>query len=88
MAKNTQSKKQSEHSEFLSENIELFNRVKAGIDVHPSEAVIEKYNAIAKELNPEIHWQLKGCQECVNALVNFVHTNINKGIPVNSEGGE
>lgn len=53
----------------------LYDRVKIGIDAHPSDIELEKFIALAKEINPELDWAVKGCQACVNELVRFVFEN-------------
>tara|TARA_R110000868_G_scaffold199212_7_gene445825 strand:+ start:521 stop:724 length:204 start_codon:yes stop_codon:yes gene_type:complete len=54
----------------------LYDRVKIGIDAHPSDIELEKFVALAKEINPELSWAVKGCQYCVNELVRFVFENV------------
>jgi hypothetical protein len=53
----------------------LYERVKIGIDAHASDIEIEKFIALAKEINPELDWAVRGCQSCVNELVRFVFEN-------------
>lgn len=54
----------------------LYDRVKIGIDAHPSDIELEKFVALANEINPELNWTTKGCQSCVNELVRFVFENV------------
>jgi len=53
----------------------LYDRVKVGIDAHPSDIELAKFVELAKEINPELPWAVKGCQSCVNELVRFVFEN-------------
>ena len=53
----------------------LYDRVKIGIDAHPSDIELEQLIELAKEINPELEWAVKGCQSCVQALVLFVFEN-------------
>jgi hypothetical protein len=50
----------------------LYDRVKVGIDAHPSDIELEKFVELAKEINSELDWAVRGCQSCVNELVRFV----------------
>lgn len=56
----------------------LHDRVKAGIDVHPSEPELAEFYRLAKLISPHQNFTYKGCQECVNHLVKFVFDNQNK----------
>lgn len=53
----------------------LYDRVKVGIDAHPSDIELAKFVELAKEINAELAWAVKGCQSCVNELVRFVFEN-------------
>ena len=56
----------------------LFERVRLGIDVHPSEIEMNELVAIAKKISPNGDFAWKGCQDCVNHIVKFVDTNKNR----------
>ena len=56
----------------------LFERVKLGIDVHPSEIEMNELVAIAQKISPNQDFTWKGCQSCVNYIVKFVDTNKNR----------
>ena len=56
----------------------LFERVRLGIDVHPSEIEMNELVAIAKKISPHGDFAWKGCQDCVNHIVKFVDTNKNR----------
>lgn len=58
--------------QFLQDRYFLYERVQKGIDVHPSDAEIEEFQKLAKQLNPNINTAVKGCQSCVNDLVKLV----------------
>jgi hypothetical protein len=91
MAKSTSTPKVNSHNDFLQSQSFLFDRVKAGIDIYPNDNELQKFAAIAKEINPSMDFQIKGCQECVQSLISFVYNNINieiETIPTESEGKE
>ena len=50
----------------------LYDRVKIGIDAHPSDNELEQLISLAKEINPKLEWAVKGCQSCVKSLILFV----------------
>lgn len=53
----------------------LYDRVKIGIDAHPSDIELDQFISLANEINPELSWAVRGCQSCVNELVRFVFEN-------------
>lgn len=55
----------------------LKDRVNAGIDVHPSESELQEFARLANLIAPEIEFSYRGCQECVNSMVQFVFENEN-----------
>jgi hypothetical protein len=61
-----------EHFEYL------FERVRLGIDVHPSEIEMEELVSIAQKISPNGDFAWKGCQSCVNYIVKFVDENKNR----------
>ena len=62
-------------NQFLSDRLLLQERVNAGIDVHPADWEVAEFEKQAKAISPKKEWTIKGCQECVNALVKFVFDN-------------
>ena len=56
----------------------LFERVRLGIDVHPSEIEMEELVSIAQSISPNGDFVWKGCQSCVNYIVKFVDENKNR----------
>jgi hypothetical protein len=56
----------------------LFERVRLGIDVHPSEIEMNELVAIAQKISPNGDFAWKGCQSCVNYIVRFVDENKNR----------
>jgi hypothetical protein len=56
----------------------LFERVRLGIDVHPSEIEMNELVSIAQKISPNGDFAWKGCQSCVNYIVKFVDTNKNR----------
>jgi hypothetical protein len=56
----------------------LFERVRLGIDVHPSEIEMEELVSLAQKISPNGDFAWKGCQSCVNYIVKFVDENKNR----------
>lgn len=56
----------------------LFERVRLGIDVHPSENEMNELVALAQKISPNGDFTWKGCQSCVNYIVRFVDENKNR----------
>ncbi len=56
----------------------LFERVRLGIDVHPSEIEMAELVSIAQKISPNGDFVWKGCQSCVNYIVKFVDDNKNR----------
>jgi hypothetical protein len=56
----------------------LFERVRHGIDVHPSEIEMKELVSIAKKISPHGDFTWKGCQKCVNYIVKFVDENFKR----------
>ncbi len=56
----------------------LFERVRLGIDVHPSEIEMEELVTMAKKISPHGDFVWRGCQKCVNYIVRFVDENKNR----------
>ena len=57
---------------FLEERKLLHERVNSGIDVHLSDSEADEFERLALEIDKNIHWQTKGCIDCVNRMVKFV----------------
>jgi len=56
----------------------LFERVRLGIDVHPSDNEMFELVTLAKKISPNQDFTYKGCQSCVNYIVKFVDENKNR----------
>ena len=56
----------------------LFERVRLGIDVHPSDNEMFELVTLAKKISPNQDFTYKGCQDCVNYIVKFVDENKNR----------
>jgi hypothetical protein len=56
----------------------LFERVRLGIDVHPSDNEMLELVTLAKKISPNQDFTYKGCQDCVNYIVKFVDENKNR----------
>ena len=56
----------------------LFERVRLGIDVHPSEIEMNELVSLAQKISPNGDFAWKGCQSCVNYIVRFVDENKNR----------
>lgn len=64
----------------------LFERVRLGIDVHPSDLEMFELVSIAKKISPNQDFTYKGCQDCVNYIVKFVDENKNRLEDANKKG--
>jgi len=64
----------------------LFERVRLGIDVHPSEIEMNELVSLAQKISPNGDFAWKGCQSCVNYIVKFVDTNKNRLDNANKKG--
>lgn len=61
--------------EFLKDNQYLFQAIKDGAPKHVSELQAKRLLSIAKTINPEVNFQIRDCQDCINSLVKFVYLN-------------
>ena len=64
----------------------LFERVRLGIDVHPSDNEMFELVTLAKKISPNQDFTYKGCQSCVNYIVKFVDENKNRLENANKKG--
>lgn len=64
----------------------LFERVRLGIDVHPSEIEMNELVSLAQKISPNGDFAWKGCQSCVNYIVKFVDENQNRLEDANKKG--
>jgi len=64
--------------DFLNDNSFLFDRINAGIDIHPSDNVLKEFQTIAKKIDSERYFTVYGCQSCIQELVSFVYKNQDK----------
>lgn len=51
---------------------DIQDKINAGIDVHLSDDEAKEFQAAAKGIDPQRHFTIYGCQECINTLVKFV----------------
>jgi hypothetical protein len=56
----------------------LYDRILAGVDVHPSQPELMEFERLSKIIDPQSEFSFRGCQPCVNELVRFVFENKNK----------
>jgi hypothetical protein len=63
---------------FLNDNRSIWDAQKVGSFKHLSEATVERLNSIAKSINPEVTFQLRECQSCINELVKFVYSEFER----------
>lgn len=56
----------------------LYDRIVAGVDVHPSEAELIEFERLSKLIDPTSEFSFRGCQPCVNEMIRFVFENKNK----------
>jgi len=58
---------------FLEDNKYLIEAINEGAPKHVSDYQAETLLRIAKEINPEITFQIKECQDCINGMITFVY---------------
>ena len=56
----------------------LYDRILAGVDVHPSQPELIEFERLSKLIDPNSEFSFRGCQPCVNELVRFVFENKTK----------
>ena len=56
----------------------LYDRIVAGIDVHPSMDELIEFERLSKVIDPTSEFSFRGCQPCVNELIRFVFENKSK----------
>ena len=56
----------------------LYERIVAGVDVHPSEPELIEFERLSKLIDPQSEFSFRGCQPCVNEMIRFVFENKNK----------
>ncbi len=56
----------------------LYDRIVAGVDVHPSEAELIEFERLSKLIDPTSEFSFRGCQPCVNEMIRFVFENKSK----------
>lgn len=56
----------------------LYERITAGIDVHPSHEELIEFERLSKVIDPNSEFSFRGCQPCVNEMIRFVFENKNK----------
>ena len=71
------------NNDFLNANTFLLERINAGIDIHPSDAELKTFQAMAKVIDADRHFTIYGCQECNQTLVKFVFDNyVEEDLPI------
>jgi hypothetical protein len=63
---------------LLNEHLILKERVDNGVDVHPNEATIMKFEQLALTISPNGDFSWRGCLPCVNHIFKFVYSNLSK----------
>ena len=56
----------------------LYDRIVAGVDVHPSEPELIEFERLSKLIDPTSEFSFRGCQPCVNEMIRFVFENKSK----------
>jgi hypothetical protein len=56
----------------------LYDRILAGVDVHPSQPELMEFERLSKIIDPQSEFSFRGCQPCVNEMIRFVFENKNK----------
>jgi hypothetical protein len=56
----------------------LYDRIIAGVDVHPSQPELIEFERLSKLIDPNSEFSFRGCQPCVNEMIRFVFENKTK----------
>jgi hypothetical protein len=56
----------------------LYDRILAGVDVHPSQPELLEFERLSKLIDPQSEFSFRGCQPCVNEMIRFVFENKTK----------
>jgi hypothetical protein len=56
----------------------LYDRILAGVDVHPSQPELIEFERLSKIIDPNSEFSFRGCQPCVNEMIRFVFENKTK----------
>jgi hypothetical protein len=56
----------------------LYDRILAGVDVHPSQPELIEFERLSKLIDPQSEFSFRGCQPCVNEMIRFVFENKTK----------
>jgi hypothetical protein len=56
----------------------LYDRILAGVDVHPSQPELIEFERLSKLIDPNSEFSFRGCQPCVNEMIRFVFENKTK----------
>jgi hypothetical protein len=56
----------------------LYDRILAGVDVHPSQPELLEFERLSKIIDPQSEFSFRGCQPCVNEMIRFVFENKSK----------
>ena len=56
----------------------LYDRILAGVDVHPSQPELLEFERLSKIIDPNSEFSFRGCQPCVNEMIRFVFENKTK----------
>jgi hypothetical protein len=64
--------------EWLHANIDIWERQKQGNHKHLNDTEAKTLQAIAKEIHPERHFTIYSCSDCLQNLIKFVFTNLEK----------
>lgn len=56
----------------------LYDRILAGVDVHPSQPELIEFERLSKIIDPQSEFSFRGCQPCVNEMIRFVFENKTK----------
>ena len=65
----------TEHTDWLFNNQYLYDALLAGAPKEVCTADAKKLQEIAKTIDPDRHFTIYGCQDCMNALIKFCFEN-------------
>lgn len=64
--------------DWLKANIDIWERQKQGNHKHLNDTEARTLQKIAKEIHPERHFTIYSCSDCLQTLIKFVYTNLEK----------
>ena len=65
-------------SKFLNERKHIYEKLKAGVEHHASDAELSEFKTLADKISPNNKFEYIGCFSCAQHLMKFVFDNQEK----------